>query len=51
MKSIKSLKRESESEYAFATRIGTTQVQLKRWLKNNAHFDSEGDIYIKTKGR
>jgi hypothetical protein len=40
-----------ETEYQAAKHFKIHQQQLQRWLKNDAHIDREGNVYIKTKGR
>tara|TARA_R100000951_G_scaffold116755_1_gene130447 strand:+ start:9091 stop:9510 length:420 start_codon:yes stop_codon:yes gene_type:complete len=51
MKKLSDLCKAFDTQYQAAKNFGIKQVQLTRWLDNNAHVDSKGDVYIKTKGR
>lgn len=50
MKSIKTLIDDSKSNRANAADLKQHPEQLKRWIKNDAHYTEDGSVYIKTVG-
>jgi transposase-like protein len=51
MKPITTFTNQHSSQYAAAKAIGVHPEQLRRWVKNDAHVNDRGEIFIKTKGR
>ena len=50
MKRLTELCKPFDTEYKAAKHFKIHQQQLQRWLKNDAHIDDEGRVFIKTKG-